>query len=181
MAADRQLSRNFWLAEFPGFERASESDVAAVAETVARVLQPVRYAVGVPVRVSSWMWWSDGTPREGSHSQPGTVDFVVDGGRTRQAFEWATSNLIPTGYIGRLIYEPPRSAAEGTPQGEHVHLAPRAAMVEAFGDPDIQVLQEGAEGEYSFYRVAVGWGAGTLALLAAAVFLLARRPPTAAT
>lgn len=187
MAADRQLSRDFWLHEFPGFERASESDVSAVAETVARVLQPVRYAMGVPVRVSSWMWWSDGTPREGAHSQPGTVDFVVDDGRTREGFEWATSNLVPAGYIGRLIYEPARSAAEGTPQGEHVHLAPRAAMVEAFGNlprhSDIQVLQEGAEGEYTFYRVAVaaGWGAGALAFLAAAVFLLARRPPTATT
>lgn len=167
--------------EFPGFERATEADAAAAAETVARVLQPVRYAMGAPVRITSWMWWHDGTPRTGSHSQPGTVDFVVDDGRTRQAFEWATSNLVPGGYIGRLIYEPARSQAEGTRQGEHVHVASREAMVEAFGDPEIKVLQEGAEGEYSFYRVAAGWGAGALAILAAAVFLLARRPPTAAT
>lgn len=176
MALDRQLSRNFWLREFPGWERASEGDVEAAAETVARVLQPIRTALGVPVRVTSWMWWSDGSERTGSHSQPGTVDFVANGGRTFDAFEWANVNLVPAGYIGRLIYEPARSASEGTRQGEHVHMAPRDAMVAVFADPAIQVLRETAEGQYAMYRVAARWTAGALALVAAFIFLLARRP-----
>ncbi len=179
MALDRQLSRNFWLHEFPGFENASEEDVEAAAETVARVLQPIRSALGAPVRVTSWMWWSTGEGRTGAHSQPGTVDFVVDDGRTFEGFEWANVALVPAGYIGRLIYEPKRSAAEGVPQGEHIHMAPRDAMVAAFGDPKIQVLRETSEGRYQMFRVAVTWGAGALALVAG-FFLLARTPRTAA-
>ena len=181
MALDRQLSRNFWLREFPGWERASEEDAQAAAETVARVLQPVRTALGVPVRVTSWMWWSNGTARTGAHSQPGTIDFVADDGLTFDAFEWANINLVPAGYIGRLIYEPARSAAEGIRQGEHVHMAPRAAMVEVFGDPAIQVLRETSEGRYTMYRVAAAWTAGAVALVAAFVFLLARGPGRATT
>lgn len=171
MALDRRLSRNFSLHEFPGFERATEADAAAAAETAALVLQPIRSHFGLPVRVTSWKWWSDGTPRTGSHAH-GAVDFVVDGGRTRQAFEWAAAELVPAGYIGRLIYEPAREGAK--PQGEHVHMAPRTAMVAAFNDPTIQVLTEGAEGEYSFFRTAAS--AGAAAVLAALIFLLARRP-----
>ncbi len=179
MALDRQLSRNFWLHEFPGFEKATEQDVAAAAETVARVLQPIRTEYNVPVRVTSWMWWSDGRARTGAHSQPGTVDFVVDDGQTFRAFDWANTYLVPAGYIGRLIYEPKRTEAEGQPQGEHVHMAPRSAMLAAFDDGLIQVLEEGPEGKYTFYRVAVTWGAGALALVAG-FFLLARTPRTAA-
>lgn len=179
MATDRQLSRDFWLHEFPGWEKADADAADAAAETVALVLQPIRSAMGVPVRVSSWMWWSTGEGRTGAHSHPGTVDFVVDGGRTFEAFEWAAGALVPAGYIGRLIYEPDRSEAEGVPQGEHVHMAPRAAMIGVYGDPAIQVLREDAEGDYSFYRVAVAWGAGALALAGALIFLLARRPRTA--
>ena len=176
MAADRKLSRDFWLHEFPGWEKADEDDAAAAAETVARVLQPIRSALDVPVRVTSWMWWSSGEGRTGAHSQPGTVDFTADEGRTFEAFDWASRNLASGGYIGRLIYEPERSEAEGVPQGEHVHMAPRDAMVAVFNDPAIQVLREDSEGSYSFYRVAVATGAGALALAAAVIFVLARQP-----
>ena len=97
MAADRQLSRNFWLREFPGWEEATEEDVQAAAETVALVLQPIRSELGSPVRVTSWKWWSSGEARTGSHSHGGTVDFVADNGRTLEAFEWASSRLVPGG------------------------------------------------------------------------------------
>ena len=175
MATDRKLARDFWLHEFPGWERASEADVAALHETVARVLQPIRSHIGVPVRPSSWMWWSSGEPRSGAHSHPGTVDFYVDDGRTFEAFEWADRWLTPMGYIGRLIYEPARSAAEGRPQGEHIHMAPRSAMVDVFGDPRIQTLVEREEGRYEVFRSAAA-GLGALAI-AAWVFLALRAEP----
>jgi len=175
MALDRQLSRNFWLREASGFEDATEAEVAELAETVARVLQPIRTEFGVPVRISSWQTWSSGERRTGSHSHAGTVDFVVGGGLTRDAFEWASSALTPAGYIGRLIYEPSRSSAEGRAQGEHIHMAPRGAMVEVFGDPNIQVLEERAEGEYVFYRVATGLGLGAIAALAGFFWLASKR------
>lgn len=174
MAADRQLSRNFWLHEFPGWERATDSDVSMIAETVVRVLQPIRSELGSAVRPTSWLWWSDGTPRTGAHSHAGTIDFVVDGGRTFDAFDWANTALVPAGYIGRLIYEPERTGAPN-PQGEHIHMAPRAAMISVYGDPDIQVLRETSEGSYSLYRVAVAWSATALALGGALLFFLARR------
>ena len=178
MAADRQLSRNFWLSEAAGWEEASEDDVAELAETVARVLQPIRTAMGAPVRITSWQTWSSGERRTGAHSHAGTVDFTVDGGRTREAFEWASSALTPAGYVGRLIYEPARSSSEGEPQGEHVHMAPRGAMVEVFGDPNIQVLEERAEGEYVLYRVAAGLGLAGVAVLLGFLFLATRPPAT---
>lgn len=168
MALDRQLSRNFWLNEFSGWEHASELEVAQAGELVARVLQPVRTVFGVPVTVTSWRRWSDGTPRTGAHAH-GAVDFVVGNGMTRQAFEWIAQHIVPTGYVGRLIYEPQRSAAEGQPQGEHIHLAPREAMVALNGDASIQVLEERAEGEYIMARIAAGLGA-SVAVLAAVFF-----------
>lgn len=179
MQADRRLSRDFWLHEASGWERATDAQVAALEETVARVLQPIRSTFGVPVRITSWIAWSSGDLRGGSHAQGGTVDFTVGDGRTRDVYEWAATELVPAGYIGRLIYEPKRTASEGEPQGEHVHLAPRDAMIEAFGDPRIQVLEERAEGQYVFYRVATGLGLGALALLAGFLFLASRpRPAT---
>ncbi|MGE0347372.1 MAG: hypothetical protein AB7N73_15030 [Gemmatimonadales bacterium] len=183
MATDRQLSRNFRLSEFPGWERATEEDVARLEETVARVLQPIRTTFGVPVTPTSWMHWSSGEPRTGSHAHGGTVDFVVGAGLTPDVFEWGSQHLIPSGYIGRWIYEPARSAAEGTPQGEHIHMAPRDAMLEAFGDSKIQVLEEREEGNYflHFEVAPVAWGALLAAAGAVALFFhLARRRPSLA-
>ena len=177
MAADRQLSANLWLHEFPGWRDATEADVRKLEPTVSRVLQPVRTAFGVPLRPTSWKWWSSGDPRTGSHADGGTVDFVLEQGRTADAFEWGAQHLIPSGYIGRWIYEPARAGGD-SPQGEHIHMAPQAAMVEAFSDPRIQVLEEREEGEYflHFEVAPVAWGA-LLALGAGALFLfnLARR------
>lgn len=96
MAADRQLSRDFWLHEFPGWWEASERDVARLEETVARVLQPIRTAFGVAVRPTSWMRWSSGELRTGAHAHGGTVDFVVDRGETPEVFEWGAQQLIPS-------------------------------------------------------------------------------------
>lgn len=151
MSTDRRLSANFQLSEVPCWTEASEFEVDQLEEMAARVLQPVRTHFGVPVYVSSWRWWSDGcVPREGSHSA-GAVDFWLPDGLTRTAWEWGAEYLIPAGYLGRWIYEPARTAAEGTPQGEHIHAAPRSAMLEVFGDGRIQVLEEKAEGQYVLY------------------------------
>lgn len=171
MAADRQLSANFRLSEFPGWRDASEHDVELLEETVARVLQPIRSRFGVAVRPTSWMRWSTGELRTGAHAHGGTIDFVADRGMTPEVFEWGAQELIPSGYIGRWIYEPERSSAEGKAQGEHIHMAPRAAMVEQFADSRIQVLEERAEGDYflHFEVAPVAWGA--LLAIAAAVAL----------
>lgn len=178
MAADRQLSANFRLSEFPGWREASEHDVELLEETVARVLQPLRSAFGVRVRPTSWMRWSDNTPRTGAHAHGGTVDFVVDQGRTAEAFEWGAQELIPSGYIGRWIYEPTRTEAEGQAQGEHIHMAPRAAMVEQFADSRIQVLEERGEGDYflHFEVAPVAWGALVALALAAVAYMGLARP-----
>lgn len=178
MATDRQLSANFWLHEFPGWERATEADVDRLRPTVSRVLQPLRTYMGVPIYPSSWKWWSSGAERTGAHSDGGTVDFVVADGRTPEAFEWGAQHLIPSGYIGRWIYEPERSATEGEPQGEHIHMAPLSAMQAVFGKGDIQVLEEQGEGQYflHFKLQPLGWGALVAAAGAVALFFrLARR------
>ena len=94
------------------------------------------------------------------------MDYVVDGGMTREAHTWADRFLIPTGYIGRLIYEPMRTGNGA--QGEHIHMAPRDDMVAAFGPSkgDIQSLEERAEGEYVFARLGLGAvGLGLVALV----------------
>lgn len=177
---DRRLSANFWLHEFPGWNRpeTTEADVARLRETVARVLQPIRNAMGTDVIPTSWTHWSSGAARTGSHAHGGTVDFVVADGRTFEAFEWGARHLAPTGYVGRWIYEPERSAAEGQRQGEHIHMAPVEAMVEHVGDPSIQVLVEREEGRYEFFRTAATWTAATLAMVGAWLWL-ASRPRTA--
>lgn len=178
MALDRRLSRDFWLHEFTGWADASEAQVDELQETVVRVLQPTRDRFGVPVRPTSWLKWSNGERRTGAHAH-GAVDFVVDDGLTRDAFEWIAQHVVPSGYVGRLIYEPQRAAdpeAGVTRQGEHVHLAPRAAMLAYNGDGRIEVLEEKEEGRYVFARVAAAAGAAGALILGAIFFLASRRP-----
>lgn len=180
MATDRQLSRDFWLHEFSGWERATEPEVSQLQETVVRVLQPTRSHFGVELIPTSWLEWSDGTPRTGAHGY-GAVDYVLADGRTREAFDWSHQYLVPAGYIGRLIYEPQRTAAEGEPQGEHIHMAPVRTMVAYNGDRTVEVLEEREEGHYVLARVAAaGLGLGAAAL-AAGLFFLASRHPVGAT
>lgn len=139
---DRQLSGDFWLHEFPCWERATEADVAQLEESVPRVLQPVRNQFG-PVYPTSWKWWRAGcTPRTGAHRH-GALDFEVSGGQTKDAWEWGNTHLLPSGYIGRWIYEP-----ETATQGEHIHMAPRSAMLAHNGDGRIQSLLERPDGSY---------------------------------
>ena len=177
---DRRLSADFWLHEFTGWQDATDAQVRRLEETVSRVLQPLRNRFG-KVTPTSWVSWRSGAPRTGSHAFGGTVDFVVDGGRTREAFEWGARYLVPAGYIGRWIYEPDRSAAEGHPQGEHIHMAPVVDMVDHAGDPRIQVLEELDEGNFVFYRVAAAaTGVGLLVAGVVGFFLLARNRPTPA-
>lgn len=156
MAADRQLSRNFWLHEAPCFWKASELQVERLQETVARVCQPLRNQFG-PVLITSWLWWSDGClPRTGAHAQGGTVDLVIPG-HTLEAWEWGNIHLMPSGYIGRWIWEPERWRDGERVQGEHIHCAPRDDMLAAYGDGKIQSLWETEEGSY---RLAFDWTFG---------------------
>lgn len=151
--ADRQLSKHFWLHEAPCWEHASETDVAKLQETAARVLQPVRNVFG-PVYITSWKWWRDGCePRTGTHAQGGTVDFVVSGGRTEDAWRWGNTHLMPSGYIGRWIYEP-----DGPSQNEHIHMAPRADRMALKGDGSIKSLRELPNGDMYVFQ---SWEAGT--------------------
>lgn len=151
---DFQLSRNFRLSEAPCWTRATPANAAKLQETAARVLQPVRNVFGETI-ITSWMWWRQGCePRTGSHAEGGTVDFVVPG-KTLAAWEWGNTNLMPSGYIGRWIYEP-----ETATQGEHIHCAPRADMVAYNGDATIKSLKELSDGRTYVYRE---WTGGTYA------------------
>ena len=153
MIADRQLTRNFWLHEAPCWELATEADARKLQESAARVLQPVRNVFG-PTYISSWKWWRDGcTPRTGPHREGGTIDFVVSGGRTEDAWKWGNTHLMPSGYIGRWIYEP-----DGPSQNEHIHMAPRADMIAAAGLDDIKSLRELPNGDTFVFQ---SWEAGT--------------------
>lgn len=141
------LGPHFRLGEFPCWERATAADVAALQETVTRVLEPVRARWG-PVVPTSWKWWRDGCRvREGAHGEGGTVDFVVPGARQRDVFDWGVRHLLPAGYVGRWIYEPATAA-----QGAHIHVAPVADMVAAFGPGkgDVGAFVETGPGEYSY-------------------------------
>ena len=159
MAQDRRLSRNFELAEFPCYQQATEAQVAALQETVARVLQPARDRWG-PIVPTSWMWWSDGCrPRSGPHGvSGGTVDFVALESDTRDVWEWGKQYLLPSGYIGRWIYEPARGPDADQPQGEHIHVAPVDDMVAVAGDRRIQALEETTEGNYRLALELPPWG-----------------------
>lgn len=153
-AAGFSLGSNFVLGEFPCWERATTDDVANLQRTVTWVLQPVRNRWG-PVVPTSWKWWRSGcTPREGSHAQGGTVDFVTPEANMRAVFDWGVHTLLPQGYIGRWIYEPATEA-----QGEHIHVAPRADMVAAFGKGDIGAYVETGPGEYAY--AGGTWGGHT--------------------
>lgn len=152
MATDVHLSKDFWLSEAPCWHLANASDVRKLQETTARVLQPIRNVFG-PTYITSWKWWSHGCEaRTGVHQEGGTVDLVVPG-RTLEAWEWGNTHLMPSGYIGRWIWEP------NTPrQGEHIHCAPRADMLAYNGDGRIQSLKETPTGEYF---LAYEWPSGT--------------------
>lgn len=174
MATDVQLGADFWLHELPHWEEYSSADVARYGETVSRVLQPLRNRFGAIVPTSG-RFWSDGRPRTGAHAHAGTVDFTSPGTSLREVWEWGATYLVPAGYIGRWIYEPARTGAN--PQGEHIHMAPRAAMDEQFADRRIQVLEETTEGSYVMrYQLAAAIGSiGILTLLGGAALLLELR------
>lgn len=175
---DRQLTANLRLSEFPGWEQATEAQVRELEETAARVLQPIRTAFGVPLYPTSWIVWSSGEPRTGTHAHGGTVDFILGDGRTKEAHEWGERYLLPAGYIGRWIYEPARTG-EGA-QGEHIHMAPRSAQIAHQGrdrGSAIQSLVELEEGVYELHYQAAPIALGALALLGGLVWALARRNP----
>ncbi|KKM75385.1 hypothetical protein LCGC14_1390750 [marine sediment metagenome] len=153
-----RLSPNFTLEEMPCYERAGPTDVARIRTTAERVLQPVRDRWGL-TRVSSWKWWRSGcTPRSGSHAHGGTVDFTVPGADLRAVFDWGLKALMPLGYIGRWIYEPElRGPAGEVLQGAHIHMAPVADMVSAYG-PSRGDSAAYVEGPQNVYTPVPGWG-----------------------
>jgi hypothetical protein len=143
MATDRQLSRDFWLREFSGWQDATELEVGRLHETVARVLQPVRDRWG-PVIPTSWLRWSDGSRRTGAHGVGGTVDFVTPSSPMRDVWEWGRVEILPAGYVGRWIYEPTFPGE----QREHIHVAPRDDMAAAYGRFDVGAYEETSPGVY---------------------------------
>ena len=161
MATDAQLSRNFWLSEAPCWWHANAEEIGRLQESTARVLQPTRNRWGETI-ITSWMWWRDGCEaRTGSHSWGGTIDYVVPGADLWEVFEWSNSYLMPSGYIGRLIYEPDRFDEKGKKiQGEHIHMAPRADMVGVYNDPVIKSMRETDDGTMYVYQ---DWAEGTFA------------------
>jgi len=160
MIADRQLSRDFWLHEIPCWELYTEAQADEAAEFAARVAQPIRHQFG-RTDITSGRYWAAGcVPRTGSHAF-GAMDLVVSGGRTKEAWKWGATALMPSGYIGRWIYEPTRYDETGRKiQGEHIHVAPREAMLAYNGDGRIQALEELEDG--STY-VFLDWVGGTQA------------------
>lgn len=172
MARAAMLSGNFPLREVPYSEKYSDEDVVRLQETVALVLQPIRTRWG-RTRITSGKFWSDGRPRTGAHEDAGTVDFVTLDAPIREVWEWGAVQLVPGGYIGRWIYEPAR--ASGRRQGEHIHVAPRRAMREVFGDPVVQVLEETEEGVYALRFQAAAAFSGVFGLLLAGGLLLGLR------
>lgn len=131
MATDRQLSRDFWLHEFPCWQEATEADVARLSETVSLILQPVRRQFGAVVP-TSWKWWRGGcTPRTGAHGDAGTVDFVTPDADLREVFNWMAVNIVATGSVGELIFE-----------RDHIHVTRWGVGGKG------QVLVEPVEGEY---------------------------------
>lgn len=189
MPTDRKVGHWFWLHEFPCWWLASSSQIAALEETAARVLDPIRSRWGKVVP-TSWLWWSDGcTPRTGSHGQTGgTVDFVTPEANMRDVYEWGRRELLPSGYVGRWIYEPATTA-----QNEHIHMATREDMRLAYpGEPDkhrILALVETPGGGYVLSEevtpiglpgltATAGGGRFMWALLLGAAVGLARRAAT---
>ncbi len=156
MIADRQLTRDFWLHEIPCWEHYTEEQAEQAQEATALVCQPIRNTFG-RTEITSGRFWRNGCrARTGSHAH-GALDIVVSGGRTREAWEWGATALMPSGYIGRWIYEPERLNARGQKlQGEHIHMAPRSAMLAYNGDGRIQVLEELPDGTTYVFQEWVG-------------------------
>jgi hypothetical protein len=103
MAADAQLSPDFWLHEWPCYELMTADQVAGALEATAAHLQPLRDRFG-RIKVTSGHFWRFGCiPRAGAHAVPGTVDYVPLDAPLRDVFDYAVANLRPT--FGTLIFE----------------------------------------------------------------------------
>lgn len=129
MATDRQLSRHFWLHEFPGWEQATEEEVERLRSTVIEpILQPTRDRWGV-IWPSSWTHWRSGRRRTGAHADGGAVDFVPRDAPIPVVHAWMAANLRDR--IGELIDE-----------RDHIHVTRWGLGGRG------QVLVEPTEGEY---------------------------------
>lgn len=114
-----QLSRDFWLYELPHGDRYTAAEVQELRRTVATVLQPIRRRFGT-VRLTSGLYWSDGTRRDGTHAYAGTVDFVPHA-PIDEVFTWAAEHLV--GNFGQMIHE--RDHLHVTAPGTPVNGRPR--------------------------------------------------------
>lgn len=100
LGARHQLSRNFRLGEFSGWQLAESPQLEQLERVVRTILQPIRDTFGAVVP-TSWYAWSSGAPRTGAHGTGGAVDFVVPGTPLPVVWAWARSNLR----VGEFIDE----------------------------------------------------------------------------
>ncbi len=143
MAKDRQLSRDFWLREFPGWEIATEDEVQRLAILVSMVLQPARRVWG-QLKPTSWLRRGD----SGTHGTGDGVDFIPLDATTTAVHQWIATYL--PGSFGELILEPNNKAVGGG--GAHVHVSNWGHG----GHGEVLVEKELEEGRYDLGHALAG-------------------------
>ena len=107
-------SRFFQYAEFPGWEWATETQLANLDLLVRDQLEPARIALGVPVHIQSWLRTAGNTP---SIHPSGAAFDAVAGSPPSLAATWDLWTwLARNARVGELIYEQPKTGQTG-----HVH------------------------------------------------------------
>lgn len=98
MAADRTLSPNLRLSDFPGWASASEADAEGARRAAVAFLEPIIRRWG-PLTITSWLRESG----SGAHEDPETVDFVPLEADVGEVHRWAARELA--GQYGELLHE----------------------------------------------------------------------------
>jgi hypothetical protein len=168
VAADRQLSRDFWLREFPGWESATEKQIGRLEMLVTMILQPARRVHG---KLQPTSWLRPGA--KSAHATGDAVDFVALETSNATVHEWIATFL--PGAFGELILEPNNRAVGGG--GAHVHVTNWGYG----GRGEVLVERELEEGRYDL-GVALASIPGTallgFLLVTLALALLVRFSPT---
>lgn len=147
---------DFTYGEFPGYDVASRDQLDALELLAARIIQPARSALGVPVRVTSWL--RSRIPGDPSVHPLGAAADLVAGNPPNKAdtynlWLWIVRNR--RGQFGEAIYEQPRSGVTGHAhvtlygyggKGEVIYQTPAGAMValDPFSLTALQQLPRGA-------------------------------------